>query len=517
MGAKARYEALTPDRNQFLQRARHNAMLTIPSLMPLEGHSGTAHLVEPYQSLGSNGVVSMSSRITMALIPAGRPHLRLELPVVQLMQLPDGVPPELNKDLAKGEKLIQAAVERANWRTDTLAIIQQLMVAGSCTEETLEDDTLRIHRLDNFVWRRDHRGKIIEAILRELWDDDALPEGVTKSRQSVESGTSLASKKITDTEVYTLIRLKRGETDGEFYEVSRETDAGISVGDIEQFKPDELRYRFLRWSATPGEDYGRAKVEELIGDLRSLDSLSKQALEQGAMAAKNFVMVRPGATSNGLKNRISRMNNGDVLLGNPDDVDLKTFASSTGYQITADQIVKLEERISRAFLLLSTQQRNAERVTATEIERDIQELESTLGGVFSGLSLDMLEKRTALLIEDMKLREEFPPLEKDDLQVTILTGLEALSRERDVGRGVQLAQIVNQFGDEGIKRLKLDVILEKIATGIGFPDAIKDEKDVLAADKARQQQALLEKAAGPATGQAVKGAVEQESAGGEAQ
>ena len=198
-----------------------------------------------------------------------------------------------------------------------------------------------------------------------------------------------------------------------------------------------------------------------------------------------------------MKNRISRINNGDVVLGDPETVELKQFASPGGFQITDVILQKLEERIASAFLLLGATQRNAERVTATEIERDIQELESTLGGVFSALSLEMLESRTALLIEDMKVKGEFPDITKDDVQITILTGLEALSRERDVGRGVQAAQIASQFGDQGLAFLKMDVILGKIMVGLGFPDAIKTQDEVNAQLEKQQQQAIAEKAVGP--------------------
>ena len=87
MSAKERYVAMTPDRQQFLQRARANAMLTIPSLMPLEGHDGKAHLIEPYQGLGATGVISLTSRLALALLPAGRPHLRLDVSNKILFQM----------------------------------------------------------------------------------------------------------------------------------------------------------------------------------------------------------------------------------------------------------------------------------------------------------------------------------------------------------------------------------------------------------------------------------------------
>jgi hypothetical protein len=220
-----------------------------------------------------------------------------------------------------------------------------------------------------------------------------------------------------------------------------------------------------------------------------------------AMGARNFTMVRPGANANGLRNRITKIANGDVVVGDPESVELKQFSSTQGYQITQDQIDKLVESVASAFLLLGAQQRNAERVTATESERDIQELEATLGGVFSTLSLEMMERRTTLLIEDMKRKEEFPEVSKDALQITVLTGLEALSRERDVSRGVQAAQIAAQFGDFGLRAIKMDVILSKIFTGLGFPDSIKSAEEIAQSEQAQQQQAMIDKL-GPAAIQA---------------
>ena len=499
--AAERYDKLEIHRTQFLQRARHNAMLTIPSLMPLDGHDGKAHLIEPYQSLGALGIVAMSSRVTMALIPAGRPHLRLGIPPAVMLQMKGDVPPEVNQQLAKAEQLIALAVERANWRASTLMLIQQLMVAGSVTVEFLEDQTLRLHRLDNYVWRRDARGLVLECIIKEWWDPEALPEGVSRPTNDMSAGGGIGKSTDDDVEVYTVIKYKN-ESDS--YSLHKETEEGVRVGDTLDFERAKLPYLFLRWSSTPGEDYGRSKVEEVIGDLRSYDSLSKQSLEQGAMAAMNFIMVRPGATANGLRQRLSRINNGDIVVGDPESVDVKQFANGPGYQITESQIQKLEERLSRAFLLLSTQQRNAERVTATEIERDIQELESTLGGTFSALSLEFLEKLTTLIMEDMKVKGEFPAIEEGKLQTTILTGLEALSRERDVGRGVQAAQIVSQFGEEGLRRIKLDVVLDKIMVGLGFPDAIKSEKQVKQEQAEMQQAAMAQQAVGPAIQAAAK-------------
>ncbi len=102
--AKTRYQKLaSKHRNQFLQRARHNALLTLPSLMPLEGQSGTSHLVEPYQGMGARGVTHLSSRLTLGLLPAGRPYMRFDLPPEIRMQTQGETPPEIERNLALAE------------------------------------------------------------------------------------------------------------------------------------------------------------------------------------------------------------------------------------------------------------------------------------------------------------------------------------------------------------------------------------------------------------------------------
>ncbi len=76
----ARYEALRRKRDPFLKRARECAELTIPALLPPEGHSEATLLPEPFQGLGARAVVSLSSRLMVAMYPPGKPSFRLDIP-----------------------------------------------------------------------------------------------------------------------------------------------------------------------------------------------------------------------------------------------------------------------------------------------------------------------------------------------------------------------------------------------------------------------------------------------------
>lgn len=491
--AHERYRNLASKvREQFLQRARHNALLTIPSLMPLAGHDNKQHLMEPYQGLGASGVTHLSSRLNNSLLPAGRPHVRLDIPVEVRMQEGGEVSKETERGLALLEQLLQSEVEDKGWRPSTLTSLQQLLVAGNVCEHLLPDNRIRVFRLDRFVVRRSWDGSILEALIEEPMSVDKLPEGIKSVKDADEEVT-----------LYTWIRI----TPKGLYDV-RQYIEDEEVNFVGEFTAADLPYNFIRWSITPHEDYGRSFCEEHIGDLRALDGLEKAALEMAAMGSKNFIMVRPGAVGAAIRRRLTQGINGDVIMGDPEGVELKSFDNSSGYQITAASIQTLRQEISRVFLLLSAGQRDAERVTATEIERDIQELEAALGGNFSTLNTEMMEWRTRRMMQNMQSQGRLPEGVVENTRPIILTGLEALSRERDVSRVIQLGQIAQAFGDVAVDTLKLDKLLARAAVGLGFPDVTRTEDEVREIQQERQAAEQAQAAAGPVAGQVARAATE---------
>ena len=71
MSAKTRYDVLSSDRSQFLNEAEQASKLTLPYL--IRGHeehtSGMKNLLTPYQSVGAKGVVTLASKLMLALLP----------------------------------------------------------------------------------------------------------------------------------------------------------------------------------------------------------------------------------------------------------------------------------------------------------------------------------------------------------------------------------------------------------------------------------------------------------------
>jgi hypothetical protein len=489
--AQGRYLLLSEKRWQFLERARHNALLTIPSLISLMGHDGRTHLIEPYQGLGAMAITHLSSRMVSRMIPAGRPFMRLALSAEEMMELEGEIPEDTERALALAEQLIQGEVETADWRTSTLMSLQQLIVAGNVCEHQMLDNTIRVFRLDQFVVLRDYAGNVLEAMIEEKLTPDTLPEDVPTPTNTT-GGTEAADEQV---KLYTWIK-RFNKEGGDVYHVHQEVN-DQKVGVEIEYDLAALPWNFLRWSVTPGEDYGRAKVSEHVADLRALDNLEKAMLEMAGMASRNFIMIRPTATGVGLKNRLSKASNGSVMMGDPDSVELKSFDNTAGFQITASQVETLRQSIAKAFLLLSGGQRDAERVTATEIERDIQELEAALGGNFSTLNTQMMERRTRILIANM-IDQGKLPMDVLGTEPTVLTGLEALSRERDVQRVMQVANIVQAFGEGATDVIKLNKVIGRATIGLGFADVVRTQDEIDEIQKQKAQQAQMEQMIGPA-------------------
>ena len=71
MSAKQRYDRLSSDRSQFHNVARQAAELTLPYLVREDEAytKGAKKLITPWQSVGAKGVVTLASKLMLALLP----------------------------------------------------------------------------------------------------------------------------------------------------------------------------------------------------------------------------------------------------------------------------------------------------------------------------------------------------------------------------------------------------------------------------------------------------------------
>jgi hypothetical protein len=464
--------------------------------MPPEGHNEFALLPEPYQGLGARATVSLASRLMVAMYPPGKASFKLDVPPEARIQSGEmALTPDIEQGLVLSETLISAEIERKQWRRATNLALQYLLVTGNCLEYMQPDNTIRIFRLDQYCVSRDMQGDVIEIITEEYLSPESLPDAAKNmitsddfSSNRVPLYTHIRRNKRMEFDVYQEINSKRVPKSDGVYKV--------------------CPYNALRYTSVVGEDYGRGKIEEHLPDLRTIDALSKSLIDGAAMASRNVTMIRPNAAGGiNLRRRIAKADNGDIIVGNPEDVVMLQFQNNNGMQLCAAELERQTREVSQAFLMGAATVRDSERTTAFEVRRMTEELEATLGGVYSQLSETMQQARMKRLIIQMQRGGQLPQWPDGLVEPVVLTGMEALGREQDVNKVQVALQFLQGMGPDMMKYIKMDVLLGKAFHGLDLPDAVRNQQEVMEEQQEQARQAALAAGATAAAQQAgVQGA-----------
>ena len=175
------YEQMASDRDSFLSRARNCAELTIPTLMPPEGHTGSTQYVTPYQSVGARGVNNLASKLLMTLLPPNQSFFRLTIDDFDLTELGGDARGKAEEALARIERSATQEVESKAIRVPTFEALKQLIVSGNVLVHMPPKSGMKVFRLDRYVIQRDTMGNILKIIVKESIAYDALPKEVLEA------------------------------------------------------------------------------------------------------------------------------------------------------------------------------------------------------------------------------------------------------------------------------------------------------------------------------------------------
>lgn len=465
-------------------------MLTIPSLMPKDGHGAANTLPTPFQGMGARGLNNLASKLLLALMPPNQAFFRLMMSDYAIAQLTgsDQMRTEMESALGQIERAVQTEIETTAIRVSVFEALKQLLVAGNVLIYVQPEGGLRVFRLDRYALKRDPSGNILEIVVHEKVSPMALPDEL---REKIKQKNSRSPQDTVD--LYTWVK-----RDGDMLKVHQEV-AGEKVPESEGEWPiDKSPFIALRWAKIDGEDYGRGHVEEYIGDLRSLEGLTKAIVEGTAAAAKVLFLVNPNGVTQ--EKTVADAPNCAVRSGNPEDVGVLQVEKYNDFRVALETVQMLQMRLAQAFLLTSSVQRDAERVTAEEIRLMAGELEDALGGVYSILAQEFQLPLVRRLMFQMEREEKLPPLPPELVKPSIITGMEALGRGHDLNRLIMFANVVQQLiGADGLAAYgKPAKLIERagVALSIDTSDIIKTE-DELAQEQAQAQQAAMMQSLGP--------------------
>lgn len=506
--AHGRYEQLKRIREPYVRRARECAEVTIPSMMPPEGATAQTDLEAPYQSVGARGTSNLAAKLLLALFPPGQSFFELTIDDFVLDELREeagGIDAgqdaraEFEKALGSIVRAVESRVEQVGARKQIFEALKQLIVTGNVLLEVLDDSRLRLHRLTSYVVKRDDEGKIIEIILLQRLARTSLPE---KIRQMVTENEELAREEDSAEKTVELYTWVYRDTEEGKWKVHQEAgDEGQRVPDSDGTYPlDKTPFIPLRWTAVDGEDYGRSYCEQYLGDLLSLNALMQAIVEYSAVASRIIHFVEPGAITDA--DFVAEASSGEVGEGSADDVTTLTLDKFADFKTTWQTAQSIQKRLEQAFLLMSGVQRDAERVTAEEVRRLADELEQTLGGVYTVLAEEMQAPLIRRIMFQMQRQDQLPDLPEDAVNFEIVTGLEAIGRNRDLLKLDLLIQgVAEVFGPETVALyLKPGAYIQRRSNALSVDSEglFRTEDEVQELRQQQQQAEIAKKAAGPA-------------------
>ncbi len=486
--AEARYRQLEHGRQSYLDRARDCSELTIPSLIPPDRHNETSDLYTPFQGIGARGVNNLASKLSLALMPPNAPFFRFMVEPYTLKEMAQDPEARTNveKQLGEYERAVMNEIESGGDRVAVHEALKHLIVGGNVLLH-VGVDKVRVFHLDSYVVSRAPNGDVLEVVTVE----HVAPNALDKETASAISGKLEGDEKTV--EVYTHVERKN-----DFFTVYQEVKGEKIRGSRGRYKADAVPFLPLRFSRIDGEDYGRGFVEELLGDLRSLEGLSQAIVEGAAAAAKVLFMVNPNGTTR--MRTIAEADNTAIIEGNRNDVSVLQMDKFNDYRVAYQAMQGIEERLSQQFMLQSSVQRNAERVTAEEIRYLAGELEDTLSGIYSILSQEFQLPYVNRKIDVLTKAKKLPKLPDDIVKPTIVTGMEALGRGHDLRKLDLFVQgMAQSLGPEVLQQyVNLQDYIKRRATALGIDTEglIKSEEQI-AQEMQQAQMAQMAMQAGP--------------------
>ena len=477
------YAEMDGQRQTKLDRARYSASLTIPQLLPYEGWDESEEIQLPYSSVGGQGVVSLASKMLSAMLPVdGQPFFRFE-PADGSQ--PD---PDTNIYLENLAHQVNRKLQSNNLRDTLFDALQQLIVSGDTLFVMNDDFSFYTIRLDQYVVERSPSGDVEKFIYLEFTPDPDHSDDYPGQVSSFTDPSSAAPHGFLA--VYNELKW-----DGEKWNFRREIDGQIvETGSytVENMVP-------VRWSAVTGEHYGRAKCEELAGDLQSLESYTQSLIESMAASSRFYIGVNPAGMAD--VDDIMDTPNGGFVGAKPDDIFTVSPSQSMNANIQATQaaVNTMRAEVAKAFLMQGGSIRDAERVTAAEVRMVGAELEQVLGGAFSAIARELLgpviRRAFFLLIEQGEIDPQLAGQlnEGGVLNAEVVTGLQAFSRDTDLSNLMQMGQMVQNLPPQAQERFNWASYATTLVSSLGFdPRNWVKSDEQMAAEQAQAQEMQMQ-------------------------
>jgi hypothetical protein len=443
-----------------ISRAERCAKLTLPSLF-FEEDSAVADdedVPPEWQSYGAQLVNHLATRLMLALFAPSRPFARMDPQAGFAAAVAEAGMSEadLRSVLGLAEKEMTKEIDRRAMRPKLFELIKQLLVVGPTTlVMDTKNKQLRVINLRNFRVKRDIYGRVHTHVIKEIVEADELPQ---------ELQDLLPANK--DGKVAYYILVQRDYKSEDNYTVKHYVEDYHLAAWDKTFPKHKLPYQAITWTLADTANYGNSLVSEYAGDFTAFVELCAAQTTAGILAGEYRWLKDPAATMDSKEFQDSE--NGEVVSGEKGALSIINVAAEMANAMQAQEIVRkpIEQRLGRAFVLASAVVRDSERTTGIEIRQLAQELDTGLGGGYSRIAVDVQGPLSYFLLD--LLAVAFKP---KDIELTIVTGLDALSRSGDLSNLKEwVASLAGAatIPEPALRRIKFRELASDLATPLGI-------------------------------------------------
>lgn len=508
------YGVLAAKRQQVIDMGRRMAELTIPSVFPPDQYKAGDELPGNNQSVGAQAVNNLASKLMFMAFPPGQPMLRFVPVETKLREQIDADPhlyARTNLALSRLEMEHRSRASATALRTAYTGYIKLLLVGGNALWKYLQIDNPTYHAPTHYVVIRAANGHPLvtihkETFLLETLDAETLEVIKAKTPELFADNDDGKGAWERTADLYSVCRLVGSPTDtkeGRHWEFWVEYKGEVIDGT--EFEADyDVPPMWPGWLIPVyGDNWGRSYCEEYRGDLYALEANASSLNDGAALAAWALPFVKPGGLTS--IRQVQKADNLTILSGSADDLSVFRSEKIADFRFVQETFSGAARRVSAAFLLQAAIQREGERVTAEEVSRLGQELDTAMGGLYTQIAYDHqrpIIRRFVRLHEDEN--EDLPVLPEGLVRVEVTTGTDAMGRSHEVtGLRTFAADMKQTFPDEPGLIDPLDYG-NRLGSALGVrTEGLMPTREQREQRMAQQQQnaagmALLDKGTGPA-------------------
>ncbi|QHJ79691.1 MAG: hypothetical protein [Caudoviricetes sp.] len=490
-------------RSPFLSRAELYVKWTLPYLIQEATEDVSSQ--NGWTSEGAEGVNFLANKLAQVLFPAQRSFFRFDTTAKGTAALlkEGNDPTQLQSLFADIEKNAMSYGEKVEFRPAAVEAFKHLQVTGNVLLfKPAGDKAIQAIGLRNYVVERDTSGTILDIVLLQEKALETFPPAMQMAIQSSMKGKQYGKRD-------TVCLYTHAKRDGDGFYVINQSANDIPVGVESRVSEDRLPFRVLTWKRSYGEDYGRGYIEDYAGLFFVINFLSEAVTRGMALMADVKYLLRAGSTVD--IDTFVNGGSGAVMYGQEGDVHIVQLGKYADYTPIQNVLEVMRQKVGRIFMMETLTRRDAERVTAYEIQRDALSIEQSLGGVYSMFAVTFQKPMAMWFLQGVG-----SGLTSDKVEPVIITGIEAL------GRMAELEKLAT-FHEYAALPLQWPEPLQRATDFVKYKDWVSGQisahfpffytqEEMQQQDAAAQQQ-NMENLAGAEAAKAIPKVIEQQAGG----